>query len=216
MIMTTVLILGLGEFGSNIAKRMSEFKCEVMAVDIKEERVDDILPFVGSARIGDSTNEEFLRSLGVNSYDVCIVALGGLFQSSLETTNLLKELGAPFVVSRATNDVQMKFLKMSGADEVVYPEKQTAIRLATKYASESILDFIQLDNNYSIYEIKAPKEWFGKTLAQIDIRKKFKINMLTIKRGNEVFIPAHDTVIQNDDVAFIIGEVQDIRKCFKE
>ncbi len=142
--MTTVLILGLGEFGSNIAKRMSEFKCEVMAVDIKEERVDDILPFVGSARIGDSTNEEFLRSLGVNSYDVCIVALGGLFQSSLETTNLLKELGAPFVVSRATNDVQMKFLKMSGADEVVYPEKQTAIRLATKYASESILDFIPI------------------------------------------------------------------------
>ena len=202
MIMTTVLILGLGEFGSNIAKRMSEFKCEVMAVDIKEERVDDILPFVGSARIGDSTNEEFLRSLGVNSYDVCIVALGGLFQSSLETTNLLKELGAPFVVSRATNDVQMKFLKMSGADEVVYPEAQMARWAAMRY-------------NYSIYEMKAPKEWFGKTLAQIDIRKKFKINMLTIKRGNEVFIPAHDTVIQNDDVAFIIGEVQDIHKCFK-
>ena len=107
--MTTVLILGLGEFGSNIAKRMAEFNCEVMAVDVNEERVDDILPFVASARIGDSTNEEFLRSLGVGNYDVCIVALGGLFQSSLETTNLLKELGAPFVVSRATNDVQMKF-----------------------------------------------------------------------------------------------------------
>lgn len=213
--MTTVLILGLGEFGSNIAKRMAEFNCEVMAVDVNEERVDDILPFVASARIGDSTNEEFLRSLGVGNYDVCIVALGGLFQSSLETTNLLKELGAPFVVSRATNDVQMKFLKMSGADEVVYPEKQTAIRLATKYASESILDFIQLDNNYSIYEMKVPKEWFGKTLSQIDIRKKYRINVLTIKRGKEVFIPYPDTVMENGDVAFIIGEVQDIRKCFK-
>ncbi|MBP1533599.1 MAG: TrkA family potassium uptake protein [Ruminococcus sp.] len=213
--MTTVLILGLGEFGSNIAKRMAEFNCEVMAVDVNEERVDDILPFVASARIGDSTNEEFLRSLGVGNYDVCIVALGGLFQSSLETTNLLKELGAPFVVSRATNDVQMKFLKMSGADEVVYPEKQTAIRLATKYASESILDFIQLDNNYSIYEMKVPKEWFGKTLSQIDIRKKYRINVLTVKRGKEVFIPYPDTVMENGDVAFIIGEVQDIRKCFK-
>ena len=213
--MTTVLILGLGEFGSNIAKRMAEFNGEVMAVDVNEERVDDILPFVASARIGDSTNEEFLRSLGVGNYDVCIVALGGLFQSSLETTNLLKELGAPFVVSRATNDVQMKFLKMSGADEVVYPEKQTAIRLATKYASESILDFIQLDNNYSIYEMKVPKEWFGKTLSQIDIRKKYRINVLTVKRGKEVFIPYPDTVMENGDVAFIIGEVQDIRKCFK-
>ena len=213
--MTTVLILGLGEFGSNIAKRMAEFNCEVMAVDVNEERVDDILPFVASARIGDSTNEEFLRSLGVGNYDVCIVALGGLFQSSLETTNLLKELGAPFVVSRATNYVQMKFLKMSGADEVVYPEKQTAIRLATKYASESILDFIQLDNNYSIYEMKVPKEWFGKTLSQIDIRKKYRINVLTVKRGKEVFIPYPDTVMENGDVAFIIGEVQDIRKCFK-
>ena len=213
--MTTVLILGLGEFGSNIAKRMAEFNCEVMAVDVNEERVDDIVPFVASARIGDSTNEEFLRSLGVGNYDVCIVALGGLFQSSLETTNLLKELGAPFVVSRATNDVQMKFLKMSGADEVVYPEKQTAIRLATKYASESILDFIQLDNNYSIYEMKVPKEWFGKTLSQIDIRKKYRINVLTVKRGKEVFIPYPDTVMENGDVAFIIGEVQDIRKCFK-
>ncbi len=213
--MTTVLILGLGEFGSNIAKRMAEFNCEVMAVDVNEERVDDILPFVASARIGDSTNEEFLRSLGVGNYDVCIVALGGLFQSSLETTNLLKELGAPFVVSRATNDVQMKFLKMSGADEVVYPEKQTAIRLATKYASESILDFIQIDNNYSIYEMKVPKEWFGKTLSQIDIRKKYRINVLTVKRGKEVFIPYPDTVMENGDVAFIIGEVQDIRKCFK-
>ena len=111
--MKTVLIIGLGEFGSNIAKRMVDFKCEVMAVDINEERVDEILPFVTNARIGDSTNAEFLRSLGVSNYDVCIVALGGLFQSSLETTSLLKEFGAPFVVSRATNDVQMKFLKMS-------------------------------------------------------------------------------------------------------
>ena len=109
----------------------------------------------------------------------------------------------------------MKFLKMSGADEVVYPEKQTAIRLATKYASESILDFIQLDNNYSIYEMKVPKEWFGKTLSQIDIRKKYRINVLTVKRGKEVFIPYPDTVMENGDVAFIIGEVQDIRKCFK-
>ena len=213
--MKTILIIGLGEFGSQIAKKMNELRCEVMAVDIDEERVNAILPYVTNARIGDSTNEEFLRSLGVDNYDICIVALGGLFQSSLETTSLLKELGAPMVISRATNDVQMKFLLKNGADEVMYPEKQMALRIATKYASDSILDFIQLDNNYSIYEIKIPKDWFGKTLAQIDIRKKYRINILTIKRGGEVLIPSANTVIQPDDVAFVLGELHDIQKSFK-
>ena len=140
--MTTVLIIGVGEFGSNVARRMSELDCEVMAIDTDEERINAILPYVTEAQIGDGTNEEFLKSLGVDNYDVCIVALGGLFQSSLEATSLLKELGAPLVISRATNDVQMKFLRRNGADKVVYPEKQMALRVATKYASTSILDFI--------------------------------------------------------------------------
>ena len=200
--MKTVLIIGVGQFGSHIARRMEELRCEVMAVDENEKHINDILPYVTNARIGDSTNEEFLRSLGVGNYDVCIVALGSRFQSSLETTSLLKELGAKKVISRATN-------------EVVYPEKQMALRIATKYASDSILDFIHLDNNYSIYELKVPKDWFGKSLSQIDIRKKFKINILTIKRGEEVFIPAPDTVIETDDIAFVIGEVRDIQKCFR-
>ena len=213
--MTTALIIGVGQFGSHVARRMEELRCEVMAVDISEARINEILPHVTNARIGDSTNEEFLRSLGVRDYDVCIVALGGLFQSSLETTSLLKELGAKKVISRATNDVQMKFLLRNGADEVVYPEKQMALRIATRYASDSILDFIHLDNNYSIYEMKVPKDWFGKTLSQIDIRKKFKINVLTMKRGKNVFIPAPDTEIKPDDVAFVIGELRDIQKCFK-
>ena len=213
--MTTVLIIGVGQFGTHIAKRMEELRCEVMAVDINEDRINEILPHVTNARIGDSTNEEFLRSLGVRDYDVCIVALGSLFQSSLETTSLLKELGAKKVISRATNDVQMKFLLRNGADDVVYPEKQMALRIATRYASDSILDFIHLDNSYSIYEMKVPKDWYGKTLTQIDIRKKYRINVLTIKRNNKVFIPSPDTEIKTDDVAFVIGELKDIQKCFK-
>lgn len=213
--METVLIIGVGEFGSHIAKRMEELRCEVMAVDINEDKINDILPYVTNARIGDSTNEEFLKSLGIGNYDVCIVALGSLFQTSLETTSLLKELGAKKVVSRATNDVQMKFLLRNGADEVVYPEKQMALRIATKYASDSILDFINLDSTYSIYELKIPKEWYGKTLSQIDIRKKFKVNILTIKRGNDVFIPSSDIQLETDDIAFVIGDIKDIQKCFR-
>lgn len=213
--MKTVLIVGVGEFGSHIAKRMEELRCEVMAIDINEDKINDILPYVTNARIGDSTNEEFLKSLGIGNYDVCIVALGSLFQTSLETTSLLKELGAKKVVSRATNDVQMKFLLRNGADEVVYPKKQMALRIATKYASDSILDFINLDSTYSIYELKIPKEWYEKTLSQIDIRKKFKVNILTIKRGNDVFIPSSDIQLETDDIAFVIGDIKDIQKCFR-
>ena len=213
--MTSALIIGVGEFGAHIATRMSELNCEVMAVDSNEDRINEILPYVTSARIGNCTDAEFLRSLGIGNFDICIVAVGGLFQVSLETTCTLKELGAKYVLARATNDVQMKFLRMVGADEVAYPEKQTAIRLATKYASETILDFIQLDNNYSIYELKIPKDWYGKSLAQVDIRKKYNINILTFKRGDNVFLPTADTVVLEGDIAFVIGEVKDINKCFR-
>ena len=213
--MTTALVLGMGQFGRHIAKRMEELRCEVMGVDIKEENINEILPFLTNARIGDSTNEEFLRSLGVDSFDVCIVSIGNSFQSSLETTSLLRELGAKKVIARATNDVQMKFLLRNGADEVVYPEKQMAIRIATKYASESIIDFISLDNNYSIYEMKIPRDWVGRTLAQLDIRKKHSINILTVKRGEDVFIPGPDTIFQVGDITFVIGSLRDLHKCFK-
>lgn len=213
--MKTVLVIGMGEFGSRVAKRMEELNCEVMAVDMNEERVNEILPYVTNAQIGDSTNPEFLRSLGIDNFDVCIVALGSQFQSSLETASLLKELGARFVVSRATNDVQRKFLLRNGADEVVYPEMQMAVRIATKYASDSILDFIELDNDYSIYELRVPRDWFGKTLVQLDVRKKFKINVLTVRRNGEVLLPAPDTVLMKDDIAFVIARVKEFQKYFK-
>ena len=213
--MKTILVIGVGEFGSHVAKRMEELRCEVMAVDIDEKRINEILPYVTNATIGDSTNEKFLCSLGIGNFDVCIVALGERFQTSLETTSLLSELGAKKIISRATNDVQMKFLLRNGADEVVYPEKQMALRIATKYASDTILDFIQLDNNYSIYEMNVLREWHGKSLSQIDIRKRHRVNVLTIRRNGEVFVPAHDTVIRDGDIAFVIGEAKDIQKCFK-
>lgn len=213
--MKSVLIIGAGQFGTHIAKRMEELRCEVMAVDINEDCINEIMPYVTNAKIGDGTNEEFLRTLGVNDYDVCFVTLGYHFQSSLETTSLLSELGAKKVISRATNDVQKKFLLRNGADEVVYPEKQTAFRIATKYAYDNILDFFHLDNDYYIYELKVPRDWYGKSLLQIDIRKKYRINILTIKRSSEVLIPSANTVIQPDDVAFVLGELHDIQKSFK-
>ena len=213
--MKSVLIIGAGQFGTHIAKRMEELRCEVMVVDNNEDCINDIVSYVTYAKIGDGTNEEFLRTLGINNFDVCFVTLGSHFQTSLETTSLLSELGAKKIVSRATNDVQMKFLLRNGADEVVYPEKQTALRIATKYASDNILDYFHLENGIYLYELKVPKDWCGKKLGQIDVRKKYKINVLTIKRNNEVIMPSAETVIQQDDVAFVLGESKDIHKIFK-
>lgn len=213
--MESVLIIGAGQFGTHIAKRMSALRCDVMAIDTDEERINAILPDVTNAQIGDSTSIEFMKALGVRDYDVCIVTIGNDFQNSLETTTLLKELGAKFVVSRAENDVQEKFLLRNGADEVVYPEKQAAVRIATKFASERILDFIQLDRNYAIYEMKVPKDWYGKTIIQLDIRKKYNINIISRKRGSQVSVPMPDDVMGEQDVVFVIGDVKDIQRCFK-
>ncbi len=213
--MDSAIIIGVGQFGAHIAKRMSELRCEVMAIDVNEERINEILPYVTNAQIGDSTNPEFMRAIGVGNYDVCIVTIGNSFQTSLETTSLVKELGANVVVSRAANDVQMKFLLRNGADEVIYPEKQTAMRVATKYASKTILDYIELDSDISIYEMKVPKEWNGKTIMQLDIRKKFNVNIIAVKRNAHLSIPTPTMLIMAEDVALVIGERKNIQKCFK-
>ena len=161
--MKSILLIGLGRFGSHIARSLYEMKHEVMAVDISEERVNAALPFVTSAQIGDSTNKEFLESLGVRSFDACIVTIGDDFQNSLETASLLKELGAKKVISRAERDIQAKFLLRNGADEVVYPEKQVAKWTAIRYSTDHILDYIELDESHAIFEVALPESWAGKT-----------------------------------------------------
>lgn len=213
--MKSVLLIGAGQFGRHIARIMSEMRCEIMAIDIDEANINDILPFCMNAQIGDATNEDFLRSLGVGNFDVCIVSIGDNFQSSLEITALLKELGASLVISRASNDVQEKFLKRNGADEVVYPEKQSAKRLAVKLSSDAILDFFELDEDYSIYEMAMPREWIGKSVVSLDVRRKYNINIISLKRNGRIMIPGADTVMSETDVLYVIGDMKDLRRCFK-
>ena len=166
--MKSILLVGLGRFGRHIAEKLYELDHQVMAIDRKEERVDAVMPFVTNGQIGDSTNEDFLMSLGIGNFDVCIVAIGDDFQSSLETTSLLKEMGAKLVVSRAAGDVQAKFLLRNGADEIVYPERQLANWTAIRYSSDHIFDYIELDEEHAIFEIQVPKEWIGKTVGELD------------------------------------------------
>lgn len=214
--MKSILLIGLGRFGRHIARHLNELGHQVMAVDKVEKRVQAVLPYVTHAQIGDGTNADFLQSLGVKSYDVCIVAIGDDFQSSLETTSLLDELGAKMVVSRASRDVHAKFLLRNGADEVVYPEKQLAKWTAIRYSADHIMDYIEVDADHAIFEVVVPREWTGKSIGQVDIRKKYNINILGIKKNSELqLIISPDIVMAEGDTMLVLGKNKDVQKCFK-
>ena len=214
--MKSILLIGLGRFGKNIAMNLSQLGCQVLAVDHVEERVNEVLPYVTSAQIGDSTKEEFLRSLGVENFDACIVAVGNDFQSSLETASLLKELGAKLVVARAARDVQEKFLLRNGADEVVYPEKQLAKWTAIRCSADHILDYMELDEEHAMFEVTVPEEWAGRTIGQIDIRRRFHINIMGVKKGGRLELTlSPDTLLGAGETMLVLGKNKDLQKCFK-
>ena len=195
--------------------KLHELGHEIMAVDENEERINDAMPYVTNGQIGDSTNEELLKSLGIKNYDVCIVTIGGNFQSSLETTCLLKELGAQKVVSRAEQDVQAKFLLRNGADEIIYPEKQLATWAAIRYSSDHILDYIELGDSCSIFEVSVPSAWVGKSVVEIDIRRKYNVNIIATKKGGKInAVVTADTILSEDETLLVLGKQKAMRKCF--
>lgn len=214
--MKNILLIGLSHFGKHVAEELSNLGHEVMAVDIDEDKVNGILPIVTNAQIGDSTNAEFLKSLGIGNYDVCMVTISENFQNSLETTSLLKELGASYVVSMAKRDVQEKFLLRNGADEVVYPEKQVAKWAAIRYSSDHLLDYVELDDEYGIFEVEVPLAWIGKTVGQVDIRKKYNINIMAYKQNGKLNASVSpDTLLTDRITLVVLGEYKSLQKCFK-
>lgn len=214
--MKNILLIGAGRFGRHIAMQLSQLGHQVMAVDTNEERINDVLPFVTNAQIGDSTNEAFLRTLGIGNFDVCFVTISSNFQNSLETTSLLKELGAQYVVSRAERDVQAKFLLRNGANNVVYPEKQMAKWAAIRYTANHIFDYIEFDEQHAIFEVKVPKDWIGKSVGELDVRRKFGINILGIKRGGKTDVSVmSDTILSENITILALGEYKALQKCFR-
>lgn len=214
--MKSILLIGLGRFGRHIAEELNKLGHEVMAVDENEDRVNAVLSIVTNAQIGDSTNAEFLEALGVRNFDVCIVAISGNFQSSLETTSLLKELGAKMVVSRAERDVQAKFLLRNGADEVLYPEKQLAKWAAIRYTANHIFSYIELDEQHAIIEVAVPEDWQGRSIGELDIRRKYGVNILGVKRnGNTDVNISPETVLDADMTLLVLGENQELKKHFR-
>ncbi|MBQ6833552.1 MAG: TrkA family potassium uptake protein [Lachnospiraceae bacterium] len=214
--MKSILLIGLGRFGRHVAMKLHELRHEVMAIDNQEKLVDAVLPYVTNALIGDSTDEDFLRSLGVDNFDVCIVAIGDNFQNSLETTSLLKELGAKMIVSRAARDVHAKFLLRNGADEIVYPEKQLASWTAIRYSSDHIFDYIELDDEHAIFEVAIPDGWEGKTVGELDVRRIHNINIMGIKNERGLNLAVTPNLrLEHGSTMLVLGSIKSIQKVFR-
>lgn len=213
--MKSILLIGLGRFGRHMARKLYEMNHQILAIDTDEERVQAALPYVTSAQIGDCTNEQFVKSLGVRNFDICVVAIGDNFQASLETTALLKDNGAPFVLARANRTIHAKFLLRNGADDIVYPEKQVANWAAVRYSSKNVYDYIELSHDYSIYEVSVPKDWIGKNLIQLQVRSKYHINVLAIKTNDHVNpLPKPDYIFEGHENILIMGCNKDLQKFF--
>ena len=215
--MKSFLIIGMGSFGHHLCRALAEQKCEVMVVDRVSETLEDVLPLVVSAKVGDCTNEEVLRAFSVASCDACFVCMGdNNVLGSLEITSLLKELGAKKVFSKADDDVQAKFLLRNGADEVIYPEQEVAVSLAVSESSDSIFDCIHLTADYSIYELQPMDRWLGKSLKELNFRVKYHLTIIAAMRDG-VIRPnlSPDYVFKADEHLLVLGRIEDIRKVIR-
>lgn len=211
--MKSILVIGMGAFGRHLALKFMNLKNEVMIIDQNEDIIAEMSSQFTDAHIGDCTKEEVLRSLGVSNFDICFVTIGDNFQSSLEITSLLRELDAKYIISKASRDIQEKFLLKNGADEVVYPDRDMAEKLAVRCSANNIYDFIDITPDYSIYEMPIMKSWVGSSIEDINVRKKYQINILTIKNGDSIVaMPKADYVFQKNDQIIVIGKSTDVIK----
>ncbi|MBP2070652.1 MAG: trk/ktr system potassium uptake protein [Thermoanaerobacterium sp.] len=207
------VVIGLGRFGSSVAMTLYSLGCDVLAIDSSEERVQRISDSVTRAVQADATDEKVLRSLGVRNFDVAIIGTGTDIQTSLMVTLMVKELGVKTVVAKALNELHAKVLLKIGADRVIFPEKEAGIKLAHSLTSSNILDFIELSPEYNIVEIMALRDWIGKSLNELKLRQRFGLNIIAIKRENNIKItPSADDIIMEGDNLFIIASIDSINK----
>lgn len=217
--MKQFVIIGIGRFGSALAKRLFDMGHEVLAVDIDEELIQGISDEVTHAVAADATDEHVLRSLGVRNFDVGVVAIGDDIQSSIIATLMLKEMGLKYVVAKAQNEIHAKVLKKIGADRVVFPERDMGIRVAHNLIATNILDIIELSPDYSLLEFEVFPSWIGKSLKDLNLRVKYGINVLAIKNSNSngsinVSPKAQDTV-KEGDILVVVGNNEDLLKLEK-
>lgn len=211
--MRSMLVIGLGRFGRHLAERLVELGNEVMVVDKDEEAVRRITPYVTQAQIGDCTDEEVIDTIGVRNFDVCFVCISENFQSSLEITDLLKEKGAKYVVSKTDREIHAKFLRKIGTDAIIHPERDMAQRAAIRYSTDNAFDYIELTSEYAISELMVPNSWVGYTISELNVRSKYNVNVIGVKRGSTVLPLTHaDHKFVYDEHILVAGMKKDIFK----
>jgi len=211
--MRSVLVIGAGRFGKNLAVKLTELHNEVMLVDVNEEAVHKLEPFVTRVQIGDCMDRDVLAELGVRNFDICFVCISDNFQSSMEITSLLKELGAPYVVSKSDREIHADLLKKIGADDVVYPERDMAQRTAVRYSAKGAFDYIELSPEYAIMEVEPPENWIGRNIRELDVRTKHRVNVIGVRNGKHILpLISADHVFQKQEHIIVAGEQKDILK----
>ncbi len=210
------VVFGIGRFGSALCRALSEMGHEVLAVDSNEEHIRAISPYVTQALQLNAADEEAMHSIGVRNFDACVVSIGDNLRDSIMVTLLCKEMGARYLLAKATDELHAKMLKKMGADRVVFPERDMGIRVAKTLVSPRVLDLINLTGDYTMADITAPSEWIGRTIQEIDIRKRYQVNLLVIHRGNEIMMTlTGDTRIQQGDDLLVLGHRGDVERLEK-
>lgn len=209
----SVLIIGLGRLGTHLAEKMQDLGHDVMILDSKEDRIAVLASRFADARIAEYTREDVLATLDIPSFDICFITVGDDLEASMLTTVYLKKLGAKYVAARARDDIQCELLKKIGADEIIYADGETADKLAIRHNGKNIFDYVALSDGYAIFEVPIIKQWIGKSIIELDVRKKYKINIIAIKRAGRLDpAPMPDFVFQADDHIFVMGKSQDVFK----
>ncbi|QCR31185.1 TrkA family potassium uptake protein [Lysinibacillus sp. SGAir0095] len=206
-------VIGLGRFGTSIARRLHEAGQEVLGIDLDEESVGNAEPYVTDSAIADASEEKALTSLGITNFDCVIVAIGDDIQSSILTAMLLKNLGIKKIIAKATSKRHGQVLETIGVHWVIYPERDMGERVANQLLSPNMLNYIELSKDYNIEEVLLPKKMVGRSLKDLDIRARFKVSVIAILRNSEIIVsPSPDELLQNDDILVTIGNRQDLAK----
>lgn len=207
----SILVIGMGRFGRHLARNMQEMGHSVMVVDNDPSLESSLSILFPNYVIGNCTNEHVLHALGVPEFDICFVTIGTHFESSIVITSHLKNLGAKRIVTKAGRAIQTEVLMKIGADEIVYPEKEMAEKLAVRYSASNILDYIELTGDYSVFEITVPTEWIGKTIGDLDIRRKYSVNILALKHDADIrAMPSADCLLHPNDIVVLMGKDDDV------
>ncbi len=207
------VVFGLGKFGKSVAQTLADNGKEVLAIDMNEDVIQDVSDFVTHAVQADVTDADALKALGVGNFDVAVIAISNNLQASIMSTILAKEMGVPFILAKAQNDIHKRVLEKVGADKVIFPEREIGVRIANNLISENFVDYIELSEDYSIVETSVLEEWAGKSLKDVNMRVNYGINVMAIRKGDSISItPGPDLILQSTDVLVVIGSNADLRK----